>query len=180
MEEEGPPPWRWRARTWQRRRLRHFHREILQRGWNDRIGHGRMPTLREFARGHGLPVQTWIRECERGRPGVTVPGPKRPGRRTCATYDRTWHSRIRAGDVSAHCGETPYRPDREREKGRRPSAASSASPSAGRPRHSTMSNSRRRKDECPRPPSPKPRKESSNENVPWRVGEWQSRCGWPW
>ena len=67
--------------------LQYCHREILQKDWNDRIEHGRMPTLREFARDHGLPVQTWKREYERGALGATVPDPKRPGRKTYALYD---------------------------------------------------------------------------------------------
>ena len=46
-----------------------------------------MPTLRAFARDHGLAVQTWKREYERGKTCATVPDPKRPGRKTCALYD---------------------------------------------------------------------------------------------
>ena len=67
--------------------LQYYQREILQKDWNDRIEHGRMPTLREFARDHGLAVQTWKREYERGRTGETVPDPKRPGRKIYALYD---------------------------------------------------------------------------------------------
>lgn len=164
--------------------LQYCHREILQKDWNDRIERGRMPTLREFARDHGLPVQTWKREYGRGALGATVPDPKRPGRKTYALYDagkaqdrvnegfanrgapmrvtnrldaefarlvkgmglspydavcrmredrelegsaipcvRTWYNHIRAGDISVHYGETPYRPDRERRKGPKPHPA---------------------------------------------------------
>ena len=46
-----------------------------------------MPTLREFARDHGLAVQTWKREYKRGKIGETVPDPKRPGRKIYAFYD---------------------------------------------------------------------------------------------
>ena len=67
--------------------LQYHHREILQKDWNDRIEHGKMPTLRMFARDHGIPVQTWKREYERGALGVTVPDPKRPGRKIYALYD---------------------------------------------------------------------------------------------
>ncbi len=67
--------------------LQYHHREILQKDWNDRIEHGMMPTLREFARDHDLSVQTWKREYERGALGVTVPDPRRPGRKIYALYD---------------------------------------------------------------------------------------------
>ena len=67
--------------------LKYYHREILERDWNDRIKRGSMPTLREFARNHGLSVQTWKREYERGKTGETVPDPKRPGRKIYALYD---------------------------------------------------------------------------------------------
>lgn len=46
-----------------------------------------MPTLRGFARDHGLPVQTWKREYERGALGATVPDTRRPGRKAYALYD---------------------------------------------------------------------------------------------
>ena len=67
--------------------LQYYHREILQKDWNDRIERGRMPTLREFARDHGLAVQTWKREYERGACGAAVPDPRRPGRKLYALYD---------------------------------------------------------------------------------------------
>ena len=67
--------------------LKYYHREILQKDWNDRIEHGKMPTLRAFARDHGLAVQTWKREFDRGKTGETVPDPKRPGRMIYALYD---------------------------------------------------------------------------------------------
>ena len=67
--------------------LQYYHREILQKDWNDRIENGSMPTLRAFARDHGLAVQTWKREYERGKTGETVPDPKRPGRKIYALYD---------------------------------------------------------------------------------------------
>ena len=65
-----------------------FHdRQILARDWNDRVRRGRMPTLRGFARDHGLAFETWRREFNRGRVGETVPDPERPGRRVYALYD---------------------------------------------------------------------------------------------
>ena len=67
--------------------LQYHHREILQKDWNDRIEHGKMPTLREFARDHGLAVQTWKREFDRGKTGETIPDPRHPGRKIYSTYD---------------------------------------------------------------------------------------------
>ena len=65
-----------------------FHcRQILGRDWNDRIEHGRMPCLREFARDHGLAFPTWQREYNRGRTGETVPDPDHPGRKAYAPCD---------------------------------------------------------------------------------------------
>ena len=67
--------------------LEFYHRQILQRDWNDRIERGKMPTLRGFARDHGLSPQTWKREYERGALGATVSDPKHPGRKIYALYD---------------------------------------------------------------------------------------------
>ena len=67
--------------------LKYYHREILERDWNDQIKRGSMPTLRAFAKAHGLAVQTWKREYDRGADGITVPDPKHPGRKIYSTYN---------------------------------------------------------------------------------------------
>ena len=45
--------------------LQYYHRATLQKDWNDRIENGSMPTLRAFARDHGLAVQTWKTDMQR-------------------------------------------------------------------------------------------------------------------
>ena len=62
-------------------------RERLAADWNRLVRRGPMPTIRWFAACHGLPVETWRREFNRGRTGETVPDPKRPGRKIYAEYD---------------------------------------------------------------------------------------------
>ena len=67
--------------------LTFYDRQMLGKDWNDRIRHGKMPTLRGFAKDHGIAFETWRREYERGRMGETVPDPDHPGRKVYALYD---------------------------------------------------------------------------------------------
>ena len=62
-------------------------RERLAADWNRLVRRGPMPTIRGFARAHGLPAATWAREFNRGRTGRAVPDLKRPGRRIYPEYD---------------------------------------------------------------------------------------------
>ena len=62
-------------------------RERLARDWNRLVKNGPMPTLRGFAKSHGIPFATWRREYNRGKTGETVPDPGRADRRTYALYD---------------------------------------------------------------------------------------------
>lgn len=62
-------------------------REILARDWNDRVERGEKPSLRAFARDHGLALATWTREFGRGKTGESVPDPRNASHRIHATYD---------------------------------------------------------------------------------------------
>ena len=48
-------------------------RERLAADWNRLVRRGPMPSLRGFAKTHGLAAATWTREFNRGRTGETVP-----------------------------------------------------------------------------------------------------------
>lgn len=60
--------------------LKFEDRRILAMDWNNQVKNGPKPTLREFARNHGLSPSTWHREYERGKMSVSVVD-KRDGRR---------------------------------------------------------------------------------------------------
>lgn len=62
-------------------------RQLLAADWNRMVKAGRKPSLRKFARDHGLPYPTWRREYGRGMTGETVPDPRNSSRRTYAEYD---------------------------------------------------------------------------------------------
>ena len=62
-------------------------RERFAADWNRQVRRGPMPTIRGFARAHGLPAATWAREFNRGRTGKAVRDLKRPGRRIYPEYD---------------------------------------------------------------------------------------------
>ena len=62
-------------------------RERLAADWNRLVKRGPMPTMRGFAKAHGLAVSTWSREFNRGRTGETVPDLKHPGRWIYSEYD---------------------------------------------------------------------------------------------
>jgi IS30 family transposase len=62
-------------------------RERLAADWNRLVRRGPMPTMRGFARAHGLALATWSREFNRGRTGVTVRDLKHPGRWIYSEYD---------------------------------------------------------------------------------------------
>ena len=104
--------------------LQYNHREILQKDRNDRIENGRMPTLRAFARDHGLAVQTWktgmqrkacgshppkfscaLHKCKRSPSRSTIPPEKYSG---CFLLGKIGILRKRnpnaAGFVSVHMG----------------------------------------------------------------------------
>ena len=53
--------------------LKFEDRQILARDWNRQVNNGPRPTIRGFARDHGLPAATWHREYERGKVGASVP-----------------------------------------------------------------------------------------------------------
>ena len=55
-------------------------RLLLARDWNRRVSQGPKPTIRGFARIHGISPSTWSRECKRGTMGDSVPD-RRDGRR---------------------------------------------------------------------------------------------------
>ena len=62
-------------------------REKFAADWNRLVKRGPMPTMRGFAKAHGLAVSTWSREFNRGRTGETVPDLKHPGRWIYSEYD---------------------------------------------------------------------------------------------
>ena len=62
-------------------------REFLAADWNRLVKYGPMPTLRSFAKAHGLAKSTWAREFNRGKTGITVRDTKHPGRWIYSEYD---------------------------------------------------------------------------------------------
>lgn len=62
-------------------------RKILASDWNRQISEGKNPSLREFAKSHGLPYSTWRTEYNRGKTAETVGNPKNSCRRLYGTYD---------------------------------------------------------------------------------------------
>lgn len=72
-----------RKRRWKRRR----NRWALARDWNRQVNNGRRPTIRGFARDHGLSPATWHREYRRGEVGASVPDRRDGRRREYNEYD---------------------------------------------------------------------------------------------
>lgn len=62
-------------------------RKLLAIDWNRLIHEGKKPSLRAFAKEHGLPYSTWKREYDRGKLAKTVPDPKCTCRRIYGEYD---------------------------------------------------------------------------------------------
>ena len=62
-------------------------RERLAADWNRLVRRGPMPTMRGFAKAHGLAVATWSREFNKGKTGKTVRDLKHPGRWIYSEYD---------------------------------------------------------------------------------------------
>lgn len=62
-------------------------RERLAADWNRLVRRGPMPTIRGFAKAHGLPAATWSREFNKGKTGETVRDLRRPGRWIYPEYD---------------------------------------------------------------------------------------------
>ena len=62
-------------------------RLALARDWNRLVNNGRRPTIRGFAREHGLSPATWHREYRRGEVGASVPDRRDGRRREYNEYD---------------------------------------------------------------------------------------------
>ena len=67
--------------------LKFKDRLILARDWNRQVNNGPRPTIRGFARDHGLAPATWHREYERGKVGASVPDQRDGRRREYNEYD---------------------------------------------------------------------------------------------
>lgn len=67
--------------------LKFEDRQILARDWNRQVNNGPKPTIRGFAKDHGLAPATWHREYERGKVGAAVPDRRDGRRREYNEYD---------------------------------------------------------------------------------------------
>ncbi len=67
--------------------LKFEDRQILARDWNRQVNNGPRPTIRGFARDHGLAAATWHREYKRGKVDASVPDQRDGRRREYNEYD---------------------------------------------------------------------------------------------